>query len=246
MKRLIFSFSLLLTLSAIYAQNQVYELRTYELEFFGPANVLHNYFKDALIPALNRQGVKHVGAFEEVGEALPKKIYLLISHENIQSFQLVGEKLNNDTQYQKDAEAYLKADPSQVPYGTYSSELIASSTGFPELTKREGATYFELRTYTSYNEDALRRKVNMFNESEFDIFDEIGLPTVFFGVTIAGSKMPSLTYMLGFKDRAANEAAWAKFGPHPEWRRLSASEENVNSMNNIYRVFLKPLEYSQL
>ena len=56
-----------------FSQSEIYELRVYEMEFFKPANVLHDYFQKALIPALNRQGINNVGAFEELGEALPKK-----------------------------------------------------------------------------------------------------------------------------------------------------------------------------
>ena len=96
------------------------------------------------------------------------------------------------------------------------------------------------------NEDALRRKVKMFNDHEFAIFEEVGLPMVFFGDNIAGSQMPCLTYLLGFKDQKAHEEAWARFGPHPEWQRILKLEEYANTVSEIYRVFLNPLPYSQL
>jgi hypothetical protein len=247
MKRFIIALTLLFILTSAKAQTQVYELRTYTLEFFRPADLLHDYFKSSLIPALNRQGVEHVGVFEEMGEALPKKLYLLVAYNDIQAFQNSAELLNKDEAYQKKAEAYLKADTQKVPYLGYSTDLILSTSGFPELVKpADGASYFELRIYTSYNEDALRRKVKMFNDSEFSIFKEVGLPTVFFGSNIAGNHMPCLTYLLGFKDKAAHDAAWDKFGPNPEWQRISNAKEYENAMNNIIRVFLKPLDYSQL
>ncbi len=86
----------------------------------------------------------------------------------------------------------------------------------------------------------------MFNDSEFTIFKDVGLPVMFFGSNIAGSQMPCLTYMLAFKDMAAHDEAWAKFGPNPEWQRITKLEEYANAMNDITRVFLKPLPYSQL
>lgn len=239
-------FLLLICSIVVYAQNQVYELRTYELEFFRPADVLHNYFEKALIPALNRQGVQHVGAFEETGEALPKKIYLLIAHKNLQSYTDGLDALAKDQQYQKAAKPYLTAPPQSIPYKRISANLIRSTTGFPDLVKHDGATLFELRIYESPNEDGLRRKVKMFNDSEFGIFKDVGLPIVFFGSNIAGDQMPCLTYMLGFKDRAAYDAAWSKFGPHPEWQRITKLEEYKDAMDDITRVFLKPLPYSQL
>ena len=229
------------------AQEQVYELRTYELEFFKPADLLHNYFEQALFPALNRQGIENIGAFEESGESLPKKIYLLIAYNNLQAFQASIDALAQDKKYQEDASSYLKASEESIPYKRISTNLIRSSSGFPKLVKPVNkANLFELRIYESHNEDALRRKVKMFNDSEFEIFEEVGLPMLFFGANIAGSQMPCLTYMLAFKDKAAHAEAWSKFGPHPEWQRIIKLEEYANAMNDIIRVFLKPLPYSQL
>jgi len=89
MSRLILFIFPLFFFTSTYSQSEIYELRVYEMEFFKPSQILHNYFEKALIPALNRQGVSNVGAFEEIGEALPKKIYLLISYQNMQSKKAV-------------------------------------------------------------------------------------------------------------------------------------------------------------
>ncbi|RIA09118.1 NIPSNAP protein [Flavobacteriaceae bacterium MAR_2010_72] len=229
------------------AQDQVYELRTYELEFFRPAEVLHNYFEKALIPALNRQGIKQIGVFEEYGEGLPKKMYLLIPYKNLLAFQASKDNLTKDNTYLEDASAYLNANEASIPYKRITTRLIRSTYGFPNLVKPNfKAHLFELRIYESHNEDALRRKVNMFNDSEFKIFEEVGLPMVFFGDNIAGDQMPCLTYLLAFEDMNAQMKAWSKFGPHPEWQRIIKLEKYANSMNDITRVFLKPLPYSQL
>lgn len=245
--RILSTLLLLFIYTNISAQEQVYELRTYELDFFKPANVLHDYFEQALIPALNRQGVKNIGAFEEYGESLPKKIYLLITFNNIQAFQDSKDALIVDDQYLQDANDYLKAPEASIPFTRITTNLIKSSIGFPNLVQpTEKAGFFELRIYESYNEDALRRKVKMFDTSEFKIFDEVGLPMVFFGANIVGTQMPCLTYLLGFKDKAAHTEAWAKFGPHPEWQRITKLEEYANTVNDITRIFLTPLPYSHL
>ena len=86
----------------------------------------------------------------------------------------------------------------------------------------------------------------MFNESEFTIFNDVGLNTVFFGANISGSQMPCLTYLLAFNDKEEHQQDWSKFGPHPEWHRIIKLEKYKNAMNEISRVFLKPLAYSQL
>lgn len=230
-----------------YGQSEIYELRVYEMEFFKPANMLHDYFQKALIPALNRQGINNVGAFEELGEALPKKIYLLISYPNMQAHQETADQLDKDAQFQSDAAFYMKAPSDQIPFKRVESTFIRSTKGFPGLVKpAEGSEVFELRIYESYNEDALRRKVKMFNDSEFAIFKDVGLNTVFFGANISGDQMPCLTYLLAFKDMEEHKLAWSKFGPHPEWQRIVNLEEYADAMNSITRVFLKPLGYSQL
>lgn len=238
---------MLVSLQVISAQEEVYEFRTYELEFFRSADVLHNYFKDALIPAFNRQGIEHIGAFEEASDALPKKVYLLVAYANIQAFQDSQDALAQDEKYLKDAHDYLVAGDDLIPYKQISISLIRSSKGFPNLVRpNDEANLFELRIYTSANEDALRRKVKMFNDAEFPIFADAGLPMMFFGVNIAGEQMPCLTYMLALKDKEAHAEGWSKFIVHPEWQRIIKVEEYANSMNDIIRVFLKPLPYSQL
>lgn len=234
-------------LSSSFGQSQIYELRVYELDFFRPAEVLHTYLEKALIPGLNRQGVKHVGAFEEAGDALPKKLYLLIAYDNMGAYGTVTDALRNDSSYLSAAKPYFEAPEEKIAYNRYQSSFIRSVSGFPDLVKpAEDSELFELRIYESHNEDALRRKVKMFNDSEFDIFKDVGLPMVFFGENISGDQMPCLTYLLAFKDKVHHTEAWSKFGPHPEWQRITKLEEYTNSMNDITRVFLKPLPYSQL
>lgn len=245
--RLFHIISALFLLTSTYGQSEIYELRVYEMEFSSPAKVLHDYFEKALIPALNRQGVINIGVFEEVGDALPKKIYLLISYPNMQAYQVVSDALVDDDQYKLDAEFYLKIEPEKIPFVRYETTFIRSVSGFPNLVRPvDGSEFFELRIYESYNEDALRRKVKMFNDSEFGIFSDVGLHMVFFGANISGKQMPCLTYLLAFKDKEEHQQAWSKFGPHPEWQRIIKLEEYANAMNDITRVFLKPLPNSQL
>lgn len=247
MSRLISLVFFLFFFVSTYSQSEIYELRVYELEFSKPANVLHDYFQKALIPALNRQGINNVGAFEELGEAMPKKIYLLISYPNMQAHQEAADQLSNDAQFKSDASSYMTAPSDQIPFKRIESSFIRSAKGFPNLVKpADDSEVFELRIYESYNEDALRRKVKMFNDSEFDIFNDVGHHMVFFGANISGDQMPCLTYLIASKDMAENKEAWSKFGPHPEWQRIVKLEEYANAMNSITRVFLKPLDYSQL
>ena len=233
--------------SSSYSQSEIYELRVYNMQFGQSEDILHDYFKDALIPALNRQGIENVGVFKETGESLPKKIYILIPYQNMQAYLDVSDELDKNAQFKSGSETYRNTSPDNMPFTRYESRLIRSSWGFANL-KKPGADLdqFELRIYESYNEDASRRKVKMFNENEFEIFDNVGLNIVFFGKNISGDQMPSLTYMLAFKDKEKHQEAWSKFGNHPDWQRISALKEYENTVSDITRVFLKSLPYSQL
>jgi uncharacterized lipoprotein YehR (DUF1307 family) len=51
MKRYLLLFALALSLS-LYGQKEYYELRTYSIPFNGSEQALHDYFEDALLPAL--------------------------------------------------------------------------------------------------------------------------------------------------------------------------------------------------
>jgi len=243
-----FTIGVILLLGAFgFSQKEIYEFREYELKFGKPAKVLHEYFENALIPALNKQGIKNIGAFEEIGDAMPKKIYLLIAYDNLEGYQKVLDILKDDSVFLQASEVYHKTAQEIFPVERYVTSLFTAFDGIPKLVKpSEGSMIFELRTYEGYNEDAFQRKVKMFNESELDIFDEVGLHSVFFGEKIAGPQMPCLTYLLAFKDMEERDANWAKFGPNPEWQRILKLPEYANTVSNIYRVFLKPLPYSQL
>ena len=230
-----------------YSQSEVYELREYDLKFGTSEDILHDYFKEALIPALNRQGAENVGAFEESGENLPKKIYLIIPFKNMQHYLDVSDGLEDDDEYKSTAEAYRNTTPNKIPFERYKSSFIRSTWGFPNLVNPgDDLDQFELRIYESYNEDALRRKLKMFNEDEFEIFADAGLRTVVFGKNISGDQMPSLTYLLAFKNKEEHEQAWSNFGNHPDWERISNLKEYANTVSDITRVFLKSLPYSQL
>jgi hypothetical protein len=83
---------------------------------------------------------------------------------------------------------------------------------------------------------------------EIKLFREVGLTPVFFGQTLVGTKMPNLTYMLGFNSLDDQKAAWKKFGAHPDWKRLSAMPEysDKNILCGITNLSLVPAEYSQV
>lgn len=245
--RSIFLIAFLFVNLVSFAQAEVYELRTYHLKFGTSEKTLHEYFEQALIPALNRNGVEVVGVFEEADPTLPKKLYVLIPYKNMQEFGQISGLLQEDESLRQAAASFWAISPDKFPYQRYETSLMLAESGFPNLQKpAEGSNFFELRTYQGYNEDALRRKLKMFNEEEFNIFKNINFPIVFFGKNIAGDQMPSLTYLLVTKDRKENGEAWQRFGSDSDWKRISGMKEYENTVSNIIQTYLRPLSFSQL
>ena len=231
----------------IAGKNELYELRIYELKFGSPQSNLDKYFKEALLPALNKYGVKNVGIFTEIGKSEPAKVYLLIPYPSIEDFATITPKVKADADFRKAAESYTALAVDKAPYARFTTSLLIAFDGLPQMkaTSKE-ARIFEIRTYEGYNEEALRRKVKMFNEGEFDIFYRTKLNPVFFGEAIAGDKMPCLTYMVTFKDMAERDANWKNFSADPAWKTISALPEYANSVSKITKIFLEPTSYSQI
>ena len=133
------------------------------------------------------------------------------------------------------------------------SFLLAAFADMPKLELPPGTAenkprIFELRTYESHSKKANRTKIGMFNSAEIAIFRRTGLRPVFFGETMAGDGMPSLTYMLTFADMEERTRNWAAFVADPEWKKLSSTPGYTDPeiVSNITNVILSPAPYSQI
>ncbi len=226
---------------------QVYELRVYEFRFNLSQASLNSYLTDGLMPALNRLGVKNVGVFGEIGKPEPAKTYVLIPHASWEAYTASATRLANDKAY-ADVKAKYDALPvDKAPYVRYATMLLNAFDGLPALVvPKSEPRIFEMRTYEGYSEDAVRRKVKMFNVDELPIFYATKLNPVFFGEVVAGGNMPCLTYMLTFKDMAERDANWKQFSANADWKRISSAPEYANTVSNIVRVFLEPMPFSQI
>jgi len=225
---------------------EVYELKSYELKSGGMGR-LESYLQNALIPALNRLGVSKVGVFKELGKDEPAKLHLLLAHPSQNKYFQVYEQLKTDSDYLKASDSYHQTPVDKVIYDRVSSSLMSAFDGMPALaTPAKEPRIMELRTYEGFSEDAVRRKIKMFNESEIAIFNKTGLHIVFFGEVLIGSRTPCLTYVLTFKNMEERNANWAKFSADPDWKQISQAAEYANTVSRIERIFLEPTAYSQL
>lgn len=225
---------------------EVYEWRVYEPMRGGRA-ALDNYFSTVLIPTLNRLGVKKVGAFMETSRNEPAMLHLLIAYPSFDEYRKINDSLKTDKAFEEAAAKYNTLPADKPVYARFDTSLMIAFEGWPKLVPpQSGPRFFELRTYEGYNEDAVRRKIKMFNESEFGIFNRVNLKSVFFGEVIAGKNMPALTYMTTFKTMEEQDQAWKAFGADAEWQKISKEEQYANTVSKIYKTFLEPMAYSQI
>jgi hypothetical protein len=232
---------------------EYYELRRYQLRNGPQTKLAHDFFGEGMVPGLNRLGISPVGVFTaEIGPVSPA-LYVLMPSASIETLVNVDFRLNQDADYIKAGTAFLNAPAQQPAYVRMESSLMVAFEGMPKLmvppaTAERRSRMFELRTYENPSDQDHVRKVEMFNQGEFDVFEKAGFWQVFYGDTLVGSRLPNLTYMLSFDDLADRTKKWNAFRAAPEWKKLSTSprysfEEIVT---NITNVILSPAPYSQI
>jgi hypothetical protein len=230
---------------------EIYELRRYTLHQGANPKINDDYWRNAALPALKRLGIGPVGVFNVmIGPETPA-LYVLIPHKSAESVLTLPARLEADAEYKTAGAAYLNASLASPAYQHLESSLLVAFAGMPALrvpdeTAGNRPRLFELRTYESPSEQTGVRKVEMFNAGEIGLFSKAGFQPVFFGEARIGPKLPSLTYMLAFKDLEARQKCFAAFGADPEFKKLAAKPEYTDLLTNINNVVLQPAPYSQI
>ncbi len=230
-------------------ERQYLEFRTYRLSSAAELPRVDAYLDKALLPALERQGIGPVGVFADQAPEGAPNVYLLIPFSSIDKFSAMQGKLDADAAYQAAAGEYFNAPKDEPRFSRIDSELLLSFQAFPRARvphqkKQDKPRLFELRSYESHSEKAGALKVEMFNAGEVPIFLDCGIQPVFMGRVLAGPKMPNLTYMTVYDDEAQLKEAWSKFGPHPDWKKLSAVAKYKGTVSKIHKKLLAPRPYS--
>jgi NIPSNAP len=233
------------------SSREYYQIRRYQLQNGPQTKLAEGYFNDALIPALTRMNMGPVGAFSlSIGQETPA-YYTLIPSTSVESLATVDLKLAQDADFLKAAEPFWNAPATAPPFVRVDSSVLIAFEGWPKLTppaSNKAKRIFQLRTYESPSYGAHVRKVEMFHKGEFEIFSKAGCRAVFYADTLAGPRMPNLTYMLSFTDIDELNAGWAKFVADPDWKTLSGSPRYSYEaiVSNISNQILNPLSASQI
>ncbi|MDR2882685.1 MAG: NIPSNAP family protein [Alistipes sp.] len=227
---------------------EIYEWRIYTLAPEADAAALDAFFRDRLIPAYGRHGIE-VGAFspaESYSEFPNGARYLFFAWPDLETFRRVNRLVREDAAFMAGAAAYFDASATNPNYTNFETYLCEALDSHPRLARPAADRgLLEFRIYRSPNIEANERKIHMFENGEIDIFRETGVNGVFYSRTLAGTRMPSLTYLTWYKDADTRREAWNRFGAHPEWRRMSRMPEYAHTAtDNVIRL-LTPLPYSK-
>jgi hypothetical protein len=232
---------------------EFYQLRCYHLSSGPQRKLCEDFFRDALIPALNRLAITPVGVFDlSIGPETPS-VYVLMPSLSLDTLVNVETRLAQDAAYLKAGASFLNAPAIAPAFVRMESSLLQAFERTPRLklppaTATKGPRVFELRTYESPSDQDHKRKVEMMDVSEGEIFDKAGIFQVFYGDTLVGSRLPNLTYMISFDSMADRDKKWAAFRDSPAWKSLSSQPRYAFEaiVSNITNVILTPTAYSQI
>lgn len=232
-------------------QKDYFQLKIFRYEHADQEALLDKYFQDALLPALHRAGIKHVGVFKPI-EGLNEEtgfLVLLTPFSSLEHFERLSALLRDDAEYQQAGKAYIDAPHDMPPYSRIESIILRSFSAtpmmeLPDLSTPRSERVYELRSYEAATEKLYKLKVEMFNEGESALFQELKFNPVFFGEVLSSAYMPHLMYMTAHADTTARRLNWEAFGAHPEWERMKNLERYQNTVSTIHIYLLYPTAYS--
>ena len=232
-------------------KQEYYELRTYHAPSVVKRRLISSYLEQALVPALNRQGINRVGVFTVMENPNDHSIFMLIPYPTLQHLSDLNPKLESDSSYRSASKDLLAAPKDDPAFQRIESRLFKAFAGMPVIempaqTAAGKARMFELRIYESHNSDRAARKVDMFNDGEIQVMRDVKMGPVFFGEALVGSDVPELTYMLSAGNMDAHKEHWKDFLAHPEWNRMKVMEKYKDTVSKITNWFLAPTSYSQI
>lgn len=230
--------------------NHYYELRTYQLRNDLQPARLNEFFQQQFVPMAKRQGIGPYGFFNVISGQFTPSLIVVIDHKSMGEVQAAQERIASDKEFVK---AWQALDAGELPYVRYEKELLKAFDKHPQFElppteEKRPARIFELRTYESKTVMSLRNKIDMFNQEEIKIFRDSGFAPVFFGEAVFGTRMPKLTYMVGFDNMAARDKAWSTFVGSADWARVKTRPgwTDAEAVTNIHASFLRPTSYSQI
>src|SRR5258708_10111374 len=218
-----------------------YELRSYRCASAPRMRILEDFWSRAMLRACARIGIGPVGVFKGVYGPDSATLFVLLTHKSLESAATATSRLLDDADVRSAGAEYFAAPIDNPPFIRLNSGLLVAFNGLPHLVVPENKPRsLERSPYESHNELTARKKVDMINSGEVEYFRRSGAPPVFFGESLFGDGMPSLSYMLVFPDIAARDAGWKAFSRDPDWVKMSAEPRYKDLVSSISDLILRP------
>ena len=236
---------------------EYFALTQFSFESMAKQESFDEFLCEAAVPAMKRAGVIRVGVFRRLKadnpelkmEADSPDLTVLTVHKSPECAAGLFDRMGQDGAFLAAGEETLTAPMSDPAYTRFESSLLLAFDGMPklEVPSTEESRVLQLRVYESHSIERHYKKVEMFNEGgEIEIFRKTGLNPVFFGRALIGSKLPNLTYMLGFDDIEALAAGWKTFIKSPGWTALKSDEQYKDTVSKITNWILRPTAASEI
>jgi hypothetical protein len=120
---------------------QLIELRVYHFPSAQKRQAFEKFVADALVPALNRAGVRPVGAFTLSAKDNPElkvqpdsnDIYEILPHADARSFLELGSRLASDQSFLQAGGSVILAPKSDPAFTRYETSLLRAFATFPHV-----------------------------------------------------------------------------------------------------------------
>jgi hypothetical protein len=227
-----------------------YILESFELKNGTQPARIHEYLKNAAIPALRRAGSGPALVLEALVAPHMPQVAMVAGFASFDDIWNIHGKVTADPEWRKQFVAWEAGDEPEfenqnvilLEATKYSPELIADRE--PRKTPR----VFELRVYHSPTARQLVALHERFAGAEINIFHRCGIEPVLYSSTLIGPRMPNLTYIIPFENLDAREKAWATFAADPEWVKVrKESIDKYGQISSTMQISLyKAMQYSQV
>src|SRR6266852_7676090 len=142
---------------------EFYQLRCYRLSSGPQRKLCDDFFRETLIPALNRLAITPVGVFDlSIGPETPS-IYVLMPGLSAEGLATVETRLGQDAEYVKAGAAFLNAPAKEPAFDRMESSFLQAFEKWPRIvlpaaTATHGPRMFELRIYDGATDQDHKRK----------------------------------------------------------------------------------------
>src|SRR3977135_1854405 len=154
---------------------EFYQLRRYHLNSGPQRKLCDDFFRDALVPTLNRLAISPIGVFDlSIGPETPS-IYVLMPGLSAELLATVETRLGPDAEYGEAGGAFLNAPAKEAPCDGMESSFLQAFEKWPKIvppaaTAARGPRVFELRIYEGATDQDHRRQVEMMQSGGAAIF----------------------------------------------------------------------------